>query len=106
MQSDKNGEPGVLDQGGYLTLPEAAASLPSRPHLSTLHRWRLRGIRGVRLRTCLIGGRRFTRPEWLHEFVIASSHAGESSRPPGAAPTTAREQAVSSAHAALDAAGI
>lgn len=62
----------------YLTLAEARLRLPGRPHLSTLHRWRLRGVRGIKLRTCLVGGRRFTRPEWLQEFIEATSHAGDS----------------------------
>jgi hypothetical protein len=35
-----------------LSLTEAAALLPGRPHVSTLHRWRLRGVRGVKLLAC------------------------------------------------------
>ncbi|MBA3485210.1 MAG: DUF1580 domain-containing protein, partial [Pirellulales bacterium] len=43
-----------------LTLSEACNELPHRVHLSTIQRWRLRGVRGCRLQTCLIGGRRYT----------------------------------------------
>ena len=55
------------------TLAEAARSLPSRPHPSTLHRWRLRGIRGVKLDTILIGGRRYTSREALQRFFAATT---------------------------------
>ena len=51
-----------------LSLSQAARSLPGRPHLSTIHRWRLRGIRGVKLETILVGGRRYTSREALERF--------------------------------------
>lgn len=95
-----------LSTGGYLTLAEAAAQLPGRPHLSTIHRWRLRGVRGVRLRTCLVGGRRFTRPEWLRQFIVASSEAGDQHAVPRTEPARDREKAIRAAEAELDAAGI
>jgi len=40
-----------------LSLLDAAKQLPGRPHVSTLYRWRIRGVRGVRLETVLVGGR-------------------------------------------------
>jgi len=52
-----------------VTLSQASRSLPGNPHLSTLHRWRLRGVRGVKLETCLIGGRRFTSLEAVANFA-------------------------------------
>lgn len=39
-----------------------------RPHPSTLHRWRLRGIQGVRLETVRLGGRRYCSVEAVHRF--------------------------------------
>jgi Protein of unknown function (DUF1580) len=56
-----------------ISFQEAPAFVPGRPHISTLHRWRLRGVRGVRLETVLIGGRRFTSREALQRFVAAVS---------------------------------
>jgi len=56
-----------------LTLTSAAQSLPGKPHSSTLHRWRLRGIRGVRLETILIGGVRYTSREALQRFFNATT---------------------------------
>jgi hypothetical protein len=52
-----------------LSLSAAADLLPNQPHVSTLWRWCLRGIKGVRLRTVFVGGRRYTTPAYLIEFV-------------------------------------
>ena len=48
-----------------------------RPSLSTLHRWRLRGVRGVKLQTVLVGGRRFVTEDAVREFIAATTMAGE-----------------------------
>jgi hypothetical protein len=48
---------------------EATAHVPGRRvHVSTLHRWRLHGVRGRRLETILCGGRRFTSLEAIQRF--------------------------------------
>jgi len=57
-----------------LTLAEACKVLPRRRAgkkcaVSTLHRWRLRGIRGVRLETAMLGGIRMTSVEAIERFV-------------------------------------
>jgi len=65
-----------------VSFAEAPATLPGRPHISTLHRWRLRGIRGHRLETCLIGGRRYTSSEALERFVAATTAAAAGEPPP------------------------
>jgi len=105
MRTEKQGDP-VADDDEHLTLPEAAKSLPGRPHLSTLHRWRLRGVRGVRLQTELIGGRRYTTRRWLREFRAATTAAGDPHAAPATAPTRDRERSIRAAEAELDAAGI
>lgn len=46
-------------------------------HPSTLHRWRQRGIRGVRLETLLIGGARYTSTEALSRFFAATTAAAD-----------------------------
>ncbi len=50
---------------------EAPESFPghSRLSLATLHRWRLHGIRGVRLPTCVVGHKRFTSREAIQWFL-------------------------------------
>jgi hypothetical protein len=62
-----------FDSGKTLTLREAAALLPGSPNRSTMHRWAHRGIRGVRLATILVGGRRYTTREAIEEFIAALS---------------------------------
>lgn len=48
---------------------EVARHIPGRPHVSTLHRWRLDGVRGAKLETFLVGGRRFTTKEAIGRFL-------------------------------------
>lgn len=54
-----------------ITFNEARDAFPGgrRPALATLHRWRLDGIRGVRLETAQIGGSRFTSREAIVRFL-------------------------------------
>ena len=56
---------------------------------STLHRWRLRGCRGVKLETLLIGGTRTTSTEALQRFFEATTRVqdGESLPSHGVAQT-------------------
>ena len=62
-----------------ISFHDAAKSFPGRPNLSTLHRWRLAGVRGVRLETLLIGGRRVTSAEALQRFAEATTAAADGS---------------------------
>lgn len=59
----------------FLTLRQAALQAPGQPHVSTINRWWRRGIRGVRLETYLIGGKRFTTLESLSRFFAATTAA-------------------------------
>jgi len=54
-----------------------AKNVGKRIHPSTLHRWRLRGVRGVRLGTVLIGGTRYTSTEALSRFFAATTAAAD-----------------------------
>ena len=84
-----------------LTLSQAASSLPSRPHLSTLHRWRLPpGVRGVTLDTCLIGGRRYTSIEAIERFVAATNAAADGAPAPVRSPAR-RERDIARAEAEM-----
>jgi hypothetical protein len=64
-----------------LTFKAAAKTLPGRPALSTLHRWRLHGIRGVQLETCRVGGRRFTSVEPLERFIAQTTALDDGGTP-------------------------
>ncbi|MHB9081060.1 MAG: DUF1580 domain-containing protein [Pirellulaceae bacterium] len=63
-----------------LSITQTAHQAPGRPHISTVWRWINRGVRGVKLETVMIGGRRFTSREALDRFYAATTAAtsGES----------------------------
>jgi hypothetical protein len=52
-----------------LDLSKAAKVLAHTPHASTLHRWAMHGVKGVRLKTVKIGGRRFTSRVEIERFI-------------------------------------
>jgi len=59
-----------------LSLPAAVeAATGQRPHPSTLHRWRLRGIAGVHLETVRCGGKRLCSVEAVRRFLSAVTAA-------------------------------
>jgi Protein of unknown function (DUF1580) len=65
-----------------LSLAEAARLLPKRPNPATLWRWRKKGVRGVRLQTILIGGRRYVTRAALQQFIEAVTAAASASAEP------------------------
>jgi hypothetical protein len=79
-----------------VSLTEAAKTLPSRPDQSTLWRWRNRGVRGVRLETVLVGGRRMTSRQALNRFFAAVNAAADG-KPVRTETPREREQAISRA---------
>lgn len=66
----------LLDER-LVRLRDVSKLLPTKPHPGTVHRWRLRGIRGVTLETQLIGGVRYTSHEALDRFLRNSTAAAE-----------------------------
>ena len=58
-----------------LLLAKTASVVPSRPHVATLYRWWRRGVRGIKLETVVIGGRRYTSLEALQRFADRLSEA-------------------------------
>ena len=58
-----------------MTFDEARTAFPGdrRLSLATLHRWRLHGVRGVKLETLLIGGLRYTSREAIARFITAQN---------------------------------
>lgn len=67
----------------------------------TAWRWALRGVRGVRLESTIIGGRRYTSREACERFLAQLN--GEPEPPPAPPERTSRAEA---AARALDEAGI
>jgi hypothetical protein len=89
----------------YHTLSKASKKIPGCPHLSTLHRWRLRGIRGVNLKCVLIGGRWMVSDDALEEFFEQTTAAANGEQPK-ARTNCARAAAISKAEAELAKDGI
>ncbi len=59
-----------------ITLSQAADFAPGKPHTATVWRWATRGVRGVRLQTWTVGGRRFTTIDALDQFIQSLNAAG------------------------------
>lgn len=57
----------ALFDGERLSMSAVARTL--KVHVATVWRWRLHGIRGQKLRTVLIGGRRFVMAADLQDFL-------------------------------------
>lgn len=90
-----------------IPMGKAASHIPGRPSRSTLERWRIRGVRGRVLETCLVGGRHFTSLEAIKRFLRGENDGngdGASLKPHGSSPTpTQRRREAAAAAAELDA---
>ncbi len=62
-----------IDTEDLIPFQEAPQHIPGTPCVQTLHRWRVRGVWGVKLETILFGGIRYTSREALHRFVAAQN---------------------------------
>ena len=72
---------------GLIPLREVPDHLPrlrrgKRVHISTIHRWATRGVRGVVLETVRVGGTLCTTPEMLAGFLVVQSGVPTRSAPP------------------------
>ena len=92
----------------YLPLKSLCNQLPSRRHVATAHRWATRGVRGIRLRTYLVGGTRMTTLADFEQFVREVSAARELTTSsverssPNRLKTASRRSAASRAERELD----
>jgi hypothetical protein len=78
--------------------------LPKRPHLATIHRWVLKGIRGVRLEVLRVGGTLCTSEARLVAFFEKLTSTDHSDARPVTTGAARRQQC--RVDAELDAAGI
>jgi len=97
----------MSDSEKLIPLSHAARFVPNRAggfgiNVSTIWRWKQRGIKGVRLRTQLVGGIVMTKRAWLEEFYAATTAAAGGT----ATAPKRRDQAIEAAERELDAAGI
>ena len=77
-----------------VSFSDARSAFPGivrRLSLATLHRWRLNGVRGVKLETVLIGGLRYTSLEAITRFIQAQN-ADDTPAVPAITPTQRRKQ--------------
>ena len=91
-----------LDFERPITFNEASRFLPNgyRPSHATWWRWWKKGLRGIRLRTLLCGGRRFTTPSAVIEFFSQVTAAAAGEKPLGRTPNQ-RARAIVAAEAEL-----
>lgn len=54
--------------------------LPGNPNISTIHRWRTKGVLGIRLHSVRVGGRRMIPRESLIAFISAITAAVDGDR--------------------------
>ena len=88
------------------TLAAAARTVTGGPvHVSTMHRWRMKGVRGVRLETFLRGGIRYTTDEAIERFFAATTAAADGDPAPSLT-SRQREREISRAEREASEAGI
>lgn len=66
----------MIDVMNEHIVPLSQVSLPGRSagkriHVATVHRWVMRGIRGIRLEAVTVGGRKVTSHEAIQRFAEA-----------------------------------
>jgi Protein of unknown function (DUF1580). len=95
-----------LDREELLSISAAARQCPGRPHVATVWRWAETGVKGIRLETVQVGGRRFTSAEAIRRFIERTTAAavGPAAEPPRT--PAARQRAIAAAKAELAKAGI
>jgi hypothetical protein len=67
----------VLLNETLISFADVPKHLPKRVCQATLHRWRQRGLHGVKLETLIIAGQRHTSTEALGRFFTATSAAAD-----------------------------
>ena len=81
------------------SLNEAVRQIPGRPHISTIHRWRMR--KDSPLETVKIGGRVFTSQEAIERFICSCTDPTTKTRT-----SKTRQRAIDKADRELAAEGI
>jgi hypothetical protein len=67
--------PELLEDGDELNdLTQATKLFPTKPSRATVERFVRTGVRGVKLATVTVGGRRFTTASAIRRFLIAQQH--------------------------------
>ena len=94
-----------IDNEDLIRVPtEATKYIPGRPNPATVWRWYKRGVRGVRLETAVVGGRRYTSRQAIQRFIDRCTAAADG--PTASSLRRTRARAIAQAEKELDQAGI
>jgi hypothetical protein len=88
-----------------IAVNKSPAHIPGRPHVSTVWRWVLKGVRGIKLETFVVGCQRFTTAEAIERFIAATTAKANGEPTPVPAPRQ-RQRAIEQAERELADAGI
>ncbi len=106
-----------LQQNDCITLSEAAALSPGRPHVASVWRWARRGVKTrsggrVRLKHIRAGGKLYTSEAWLRQFfeAVAAADAAhfdaDPPTPPKPPTDRQRQKSIEQAERTLQEAGV
>lgn len=85
-----------------LTIPQAAKRFPGNPHVSTMWRYVLTGLGGIKLETFKAGGKRLTTQEAIDRFVDATTARANGAAPFHIQTPKQREKAIERAERELE----
>lgn len=88
-----------------IAVGDTPAVCPGKPHKSTVWRWVLKGVRGIRLETIVVGGKRYTTIEAIERFIAATTAKANGEPTPLRTPRQ-RQRAIERAERELSDAGI
>jgi hypothetical protein len=88
-----------------IAVNKSPAQIPGRPHVSTVWRWVLTGVRGIKLETFVVGCQRFTTKQAIERFIAATTARANGEPLPTRTPRQ-RERAIDAAEHELSKAGI
>lgn len=94
-----------IDHEDLIPVARVPKILPTRPHCSTCWRWVYIGVRGIKLETVTVGGRRFTSRQSVERF-ISQTTASANGLPIRTRTEKQRERAIAAADRELEAMGI
>jgi hypothetical protein len=88
-----------------IAVNKSPAHIPGRPHVSTVWRWVLVGVRGIKLETFVVGCQRFTTKQAIERFIAATTARANGEPAPTRTPRQ-RVRAIEAAERELRKAGI
>lgn len=90
----------------HIAIRDVRNHIPGNPHLATIWRWIYRGVRGQKLGTIVVGGRRFTTKEEIEKFIAATTATAAGGEPTPARTAKQRARDIARAELELRLAGI